>query len=284
MLHIELLDATTVKPYLLLTQPGSRRWLLDDIDELAMIVLGARFLSHPVGVLVVQRGEDRIHLLDIYVLPDYRRMGIAGKLLQTLEAHCAWPHLQALYKADDHTHALQQLLAKQGWNRPKHSRIIFGSVKTELLSQPTIYRLRPPFEVCAWADVTSAERQEIRRRGDAGWYPRELSPFLRPDPTWDAQLSVALRRHADILGWVLVDRIADDEIMVEVMFVDPPLQPLGRGIMLVAEMARRAVAAGVTCGYWGVSPDNQPMLRWSRQAADWLLIDEYDEWLSEKQQ
>ncbi len=71
-------------------------------------------------------------------------------------------------------------------------------------------------------------------------------------------------------------------MLVEILFVDPPLQRLGRGFMLV-EVIRRYCASGGDYAYWRVSPDNEPMLRRSAKAfAGEGLVDQYEEWYNEK--
>lgn len=289
MVLVRPLDSLSVKPYLLLSRPGLRRWLLASDKELGIVILGAEFWGHPVGLLIAQLGETVAYLLDLYVQPEYRRVGIATTLLTALDEQvndAGLTEIRAFYRAERHTDAFQQCLAKQQWMQPERSRIIFGSqVSRGVAEQPWIcrFQFRAPFEVIAWADVTHEQQQVIRQRGEDGWFPAGLSPFNRPAKTWDAELSVALRCRGEILGWALAIRESADQHMVEVMFVDPPLQPLGRGILLVAELIRRAIAAGDEYGYWGVAPDNTPMLRWSRQAFGTALIDESVEWSSKKE-
>ncbi len=130
--------------------------------------------------------------------------------------------------------------------------------------------------------MTQAQKEALRQRGKEGWYPAGVSPFSRPDKTWDSKLSVTLRCNDEILGWALSIRHSKEEQTVEVMFVDPPLQPLGRGMMLVGELVRRAIPDGIKRSYWGVAPDNEPMLRWTRRAFEGTIVEEYAEWISRK--
>lgn len=285
MLTIERLTQTTLRPYLLLVKPALRQQLLDQITDPRLYVWGAAFWGQPAGTAVVAL-EQNADLLDLYVLPDYRRAGIATALLATIEetlAHQAVGAIGALYRADEHTDAWHSLLTKAGWSEPVLTNRVFWNCRTVRGAEWVArYQFRPPYEVFTWTELTTAEEAQIAKRGEEGWYPPHFSPFNRPMTAWDPETSVGLRYHNEVVGWVLALREAPDRLFVEIMFVDPPLQQLGRGFMLVGESTRRYYSGAGNYAYWRVSPDNEPMLRWSRRAFGDHLVDEYDEWYSKK--
>lgn len=84
------------------------------------------------------------------------------------------------------------------------------------------------------------------------------------------------------MGWVLTVREAPLQLLIDILFVDPPLQRLGKGFMLIGEVTRRCWQIGMQDMYWRASPDNAPMVRWSRKAFPNTLSDEFEEWYSEK--
>lgn len=285
MLTIERLTQTTLRPYLLLVKSALRLQLLDQITNPHLYVWGAAFWGQPAGAAVVML-ENSADLLDLYVLPDYRRAGIATALLATIEdalARCGGSTLQALYRADEHIDAWHSLLTKAGWSEPVLTNRVFWNCRTVRGAEWVArYQFRPPYEVFTWTDLTTAEAAQIAKRGEEGWYPPHFSPFTRPMSAWDPETSVGLRYHDEVVGWVLAIREAPDRLFVEIMFVDPPLQQLGRGFMLVGESTRRYYSGAGNYAYWRVHPDNEPMLRWSRRAFGDHLVDEYDEWYSKK--
>ena len=285
MLTIERLHQTTLRPYLLLVKPGLRPQLLEQITNPHFYVWGAAFWGQPAGAAVVML-EKSADLHDLYVLPDYRRAGIGAALLATIEAamaHHAVVEMQALYRANEHTDAWHALLAKAGWGEPVLTSRVFWNCRTVRSAEWVArYQFRPPYEAFTWTDLTAAEEAQIAKRGEEGWYPPHFSPFKRPMTAWDPETSVGLRYHDKVVGWVLAMREAPDRLFVEIMFVDPPLQQLGRGFMLVGESTRRYYSGAGNYAYWRVHPDNEPMLRWSRRAFGDHLVDEYDEWYSKK--
>lgn len=275
-------------PFLPLIQPGGRGQLWENRAGAGQIVLGAAIWGQPAGVAVGFVGETSAQLADLYVLPAYRRAGIGSALLAGLEKEIAQAdidRLETLYRADKHTPAFEALLTKQGWTPPQSAHWLFWTrCASGFNPWVTRYRFRPPCELVLWSAVTDRERHTIAERGAAGWYPPDLDPFSRPADAWDPETSVALRRRDEIVGWVLSDREAPNQLQIVVMFADPPLQRLGRGFMLAGEVFQRYCRGSSEADYFycRVRANNQPMLRWTRRAFEGRMVDEYEERTSEK--
>lgn len=286
MLIIQVLERSSLLPYLLLVKPGMRQFVRDAKEDDSLLVLGASFWGEPAGVAVALQEEKAARLLDLYVLPAYRRSGIGAALLSAMQAQLVQrgvAQLQAIYRPNEHTPFFERLLAALGWVTPVLRRKVFWS-RCAVAFGPWVdrYRFRPPYELFSWPELTQRERLLLAERSQTGWYPPALSPFYRPDDFWDPQSSIGLRYNGQVVGWCLTVREKPDQMLVDILFVDPPLQGLGRGFMLVGEVMRRYCASGGDYAYWRVMPDNEPMLRWSRRAFQNALADEYDEWYSEK--
>ena len=282
------LDKQSMPSFLLLMQPGERRRIWEERNNPAQIVLGASLLGQPAGIAVGTVNGSTASLSDLYVLPIYRRGGIGGALLAGLEEaaiQSGTEKISVLYRQDDHTPAFGRVLAKGDWQTPTLSHIVFWTTRErDALSLDWVqkYRFRAPYEVVPWPEVTEDERHLIARRGEAGWYPPDLSPFGRPTEAWDPETSLGLRYHGEIVGWVLNVREAPLQLLIEILFVDPPLQRLGKGFMLIGEVTRRCWQIGMQDMYWRAAPDNEPMLRWSRKAFTNVLTAEFEEWYSAK--
>ena len=289
MLTIQLLDPTSIRPFVQLAGPGLRRHLLRGADNADLRVWGASFWKQPAGLLIVDLKGDSARLLDLYVLPAYRRSGIATALLSEAEKQIDQAGVHQItthYRVNEHTPAFEALLAKAGWAPPVHRHTIFWTC-CAVGAGPWAerFRFRPPYEVFLWPELTDSERSLLLARDKAGdWYHPTLSPFYRPDDAWDPKLSLGLRYKGEVVGWCLVHRESPNLVVVDILFVDPPLQRLGRGLMLVGEFIHRYCTGDGDLCYWRVSPENAAMLRWSRKAFDdgKLIIDEYEEWYSEK--
>ncbi len=287
MLSIQRLHEESLAPYTLMVAPGLRRSLLEAVDDPCQIILGASFWGQAAGVAIVHTKEEEAQLTDIYVLPEYRRAGIGTALLAAVEeaARCAGAgKLHALYRPDEHTPAFKALLARRGWPAPALTHMVFWTTREQdALHLPWVqkYRFRPPYEVFPWPEVTDTERAYIARRGEE-WYTAGLNPLARPIDAWDPETSLGLRYKGELVGWVLTIREAPLQLLIDILFVDPPLQRLGKGFMLIGEVTRRCWQIGMEDMYWRASPDNKPMVRWSRKAFQNALADEYEEWYTEK--
>lgn len=292
MLAIARLDSSALPRYLLLVKPALRRQLLQNASDSPLRIWGASFLGQPAGAVVAHQDSEAAQLLDLYVLPAYRRAGIGAALLAAVEEEVirsGADKINALYRSDDHTPAFEALRAKAGWTPPRvKSRVYWTSCSAGYDDWSQRYRFRRPYKPVRFSEITQAEHEVIARRGEDGWYPDNLSPFIRPTSDWDPETSLGLRYKGEVVGWLLTLREAPDQIRVEILFVDPPLQRLGRGILLICEMIRRYCHDGDYAGgcnehcYWRVDPDNEGMIRWSQRSFPGRFTDEYEEWYSEK--
>ncbi|MEZ4830438.1 MAG: GNAT family N-acetyltransferase [Caldilineaceae bacterium] len=286
MLAIHPLDAGSVRPYALMVRPGLRQDVLKIDSDPALLALGASFLGQPAGVVVVQVGDEAAQLLDLYVLPAYRKAGIGAALLAAAEEaaqRSGVGKLHALFRHDEHTPALERVLAKQGWQPPILSHIVFWTTRElDALSLDWVqqYRFEPPYEVVPWPEVTEADLQAIANLGEDGRYPPSLSPLARPREVWDGETSFVLRHEGVVAGWVCTVREAPLQLLIDILYVYPPRKRLGK--MLIGEVTRRCWQIGIEDMYWRVAPDNEAMLQWSRLSFPDTISDEFEEWYSEK--
>jgi GNAT superfamily N-acetyltransferase len=284
-LSIQRLDEQTMRPFLLLMQPGERRRIWEGRADPAQSVLGASLLGQPVGVAVGVVNGTAAALTDLYVLPAYRRGGIGGALLADLEAaliQTGAEQIDLLYRPNEQTQDFEALLAKRGWQPPSLSHIVFWT--TRELDAINLdwqkHRFEPPYKVVPWPAVTEADLQFIAKLGEEGRYPPELSPFARPFAAWDGETSFVLRHAGTVAGWVCAVREAPLQLLIDILFVYPPRKGLGK--LLIGEVTRRCWQIGMEDMYWRVKPDNEPMLQWSRLSFPDTISDEFEEWYSVK--
>ncbi|MBX3000336.1 MAG: GNAT family N-acetyltransferase [Caldilineaceae bacterium] len=286
MIAIDPLDARSVQPFALMVRPGLRQVVLDISTDPNLLALGASFWGQPAGVAVVHTNDEAAQLLDLYVLPAYRGAGIGTALLAAVEEAAQGSgigKLQALYRPDEHTPAFERVLQKRGWDSPTLSHIVFWTTREQdALSLEWVQQLRfePPYEVVPWPDVTEADLQAIAKLGEEGRYPPTLSPFARPREAWDGETSFVLRHEGRVAGWVCAVREKPLQLLIDILYVYPPRQRLGK--MLIGEVTRRCWQIGMEDMYWRVAPDNAPMLEWSRRSFPDRILEEYEEWTSEK--
>jgi GNAT superfamily N-acetyltransferase len=283
---IHRLDEQTLSPFLLLIQPGERRRIWEERKNSAQVVLGASFLGQPAGIAVGAVNGASAGLTDLYVLPAYRRGGIGGALLAGLEEtviQAGAEQIGVVYRPNEQTPDFESILAKRGWQPPILSHIVFWTTRDlDALNLDWVqqYRFELPYQVVSWPEVTEADLRAIAKLGEEGRYPPALSPFARPREAWDGETSFVLRHEGDVAGWVCSVREAPLQLLIDILFVYPPRQRLGK--MLIGEVTRRCWQIGMEDMYWRVKPDNEPMLQWSRLSFPDTISDEFEEWFSEK--
>ena len=287
MFTIQRLTSNSIQPFLLILEPGLRGALLQSLGDETQLIFGATYWGQPAGVAVFHLVKEFGLLSDIYVLPTYRRVGIGMGLLAAGESAIAQANLgriKTLYRPNEQTPAFEALLLKQGWQPPRTSHIVFWTTRElDALNLEWVQKLRfePPYEVVSWPSVTEADLKAIAKLVEEGRCPSFLSPFGRPMDAWDGETSFVLRHEGDVAGWVCTVREAPLRLLIDILFVYPPRQRLGK--MLIGEVTRRCWQIGMEDMYWRVAPDNAPMLEWSRRSFPNTILDEYEEWVSEKE-
>lgn len=286
MITIQPLNASSIKPFTLMVRPDLRQTMLQTSADPNLLTLGASFLGQPAGVVVAYINDKTVQVMDIYVQPAYRQAGLGTALLAAVTEmgqNSGREKGYTLYRPDEHTPAFKRILAKGGWQAPTLSHIVFWTTRERdalHLDWVQQYRFEPPYEVVPWPAVTEADLQTIANLGAEGRYPPALSPLARPREAWDGDTSFVLRYEGNIAGWVCTVREAPLQLLIDILYVYPPRQRLGK--MLIGEVTHRCWQIGMEDMYWRVAPDNAPMLEWSRRSFPDGIVDEYEEWYSEK--
>ncbi len=213
LVNIAPVDLGQVQPLLeRLTYPRFRKWF-DGTERVPDTVAAwqARVGVLPVGLAIANRKpSDRLRILSILVAPAFRRAGIGSALLCQMEA-LARRHglrsLEAHHGGGDVRAAFLALLDRQGWDPPQHlEHRLAGPADWPDRKGPKwaafIARIRRAgYDATPWGDLTAGDRSKAlaleKREVDPAW-PR----FSAFEPHADPLLSVALRRHGDLVGWI----------------------------------------------------------------------------------
>ncbi len=183
------------------------------------IAIGAWLGDSPVGLAFLSRpnGESRRRrLLSIMVSPLLRRQGMATRLLREAESLAVADGAKAL----DAVHssrmassgAFEALLRRAGWSAPKEIEYRLAgkagwSLKAKADWGDFVGRITGRgYQTTTWNELTDADHQVIGNivqaclpEPDRAFDPLKIPPDLPVIP----ELSLALRRHGEIVGWVL---------------------------------------------------------------------------------
>lgn len=271
-LTIRCLDLTLAQalPYAALTYPDLRRTALGRPlrEPLLAAVAAAGEAGEPVAAAVAEvkgRGEV-IEVLSLFVRPEARRRGLAGRLLAALEREAARrgaERMELLFRSTQPgAPAVRRLLAARGWSAPV-PRLRLGKVDARLADAAAL-RPRPlpeGYEIFPWSDLAAAERREvIERQQRAEWFPPALSPFQMEERIEPA-LSLGLRHAGRVVGWLIAHRVGDDLVQCTSLFVEAGHRRAGRGVPLLAAGVERFLASGIPRAIFMVEVSNPAMLR-----------------------
>jgi GNAT superfamily N-acetyltransferase len=205
-----------------------------------LIAVGASVFGSPVGLLVAELQKDKpAEVRSVIVAREYRRMGIATCLFDTLEHElvkraCFSASMAYIGRVQPRP-ATEGLLRKSGWTLLE-ARGICCATEFSLISQAPWMRytqLPEGFDCALWSGLTNEQRSHVaesQRRHP--WYPEVLSPFIDGHDI-ETDTSLALIYSGEVLGWCVFHRVSDGATQCKSLFVRQELQNRGVAIALL---------------------------------------------------
>jgi predicted N-acetyltransferase YhbS len=263
-------------------RPHLARCLSGEVrDGFESIAHVARHDGVPVGLLLVQSptagvadGGDAqrpksAKLLSVSVLPAWRQLGVASRLMLSIEEKLRERDCVGL--TADHTTLMpawqpfERLLAACHWCAPDAKLLMSKGYCREVLKAPWLNALRevpPEFELFEWTQLSVEERIQLQHDVAEGMIPYVLSPFTEVEDI-EPSISVGVRHHGEVVAWMIVTRspLVPDALCYRSTFVRPHLraaQALGP-LILAAALRRHAaspIAATRPVGVYGMSFDS----------------------------
>jgi uncharacterized protein (TIGR03032 family) len=271
-LTVRCLDLTLAQalPYAVLTYPDLRRTALGRPlrEPLLAVVAAAGEGGEPLALAVaeVRARGDVVEVVSLFVRPEARRRGLAGRLLAALEREAARRGAERIDLAFRSTQpgapAVRRLLAARGWSQPA-PRLRLGKVDARLAGAAALRPRALPagYEVFPWSDLAPAERRElIERQQRAEWFPPALSPF-QMEERLEPALSLGLRHEGRVVGWLIAHRVGEDLVQCTSLFVEAGHRRAGPGVALLAAGVERFLASGIPRAIFMVEVSNPAMLR-----------------------
>lgn len=229
--------------------------------------VGLRQGDRPVALALAGGPE----LLSLFVEPDCRRQGLAGRLLAAIEAAArARGHgqLHGSYATRrDTTAQLEHLLARHGWQAPVTEMLAFRSGPAQVADAPWMkpLKLGPRDRIVDLVDVS------LEALVSEPWIPADLRPWAQ-EPGWDPRTSVALLRDDAVVGWLVTHRLDPRTLRYTCSYVRPDLQKRGRVLLLYQEVVARSRVLDLPVAIWTVPVRHEGMRafgeRWMAPYAD----------------
>lgn len=240
-----------------LTFPKFRSLLSGQLTDAEIVMIA--LLDGQIVALSILTGcnTEEATLQSISVIPEWRRLGIAGRLLAASEDMAKARGVRALVatytSALSSTEAVKRLLITSGWDTPQ-PRILFcrGDVQHVHDTAPWMQRIKVPkgFSIFEWSALSTNERQELESAIERGDAPVELSPFYDEDLI-DFATSVGMRHGDRIVGWQINHAMPREPGVLRYSrtFVYQEYQRMGRALVLIKEAIVRNAEADVLAKY-----------------------------------
>jgi len=224
------------------------------------IVVGALLDELPIGLALFSRPsrENERHLISIMVRPSWRQRRLGARMLalgESLARSTGTTKLLAVHSSRlSALPAYEGLMRSAGWGEPvAFEHRLAGKAGWALRARqdwaPFLARLQTRgFGVTDWSDITAADREAVAAVMEGS--PTEtvaFNPFATEHKlAVEPRLSVFLRRHGEIVGWILASKGAlPDSVHYSHGYVRPELQRAGWLVGGVREVCERQA------GYFG---------------------------------
>jgi GNAT superfamily N-acetyltransferase len=197
---------------------------------------------------------DGGQIASLYIAPELRNQGWGGRLIAPVEEDLksrGAVELGLVYTNGPSAPALEALLRRAGWGEPQRRTRLGFFRSTVLLAADWVQRakLADGFSLFTWQDLPKEERAWILDHvGQPGWHRAALSPFAEDDKC-ESQISVGLRYHGEIAGWLVLHRVIAGSIRCTTIFVREDLRRHAPHVAMTAESLRRHVASPIALSH-----------------------------------
>ncbi|MBF0186770.1 MAG: GNAT family N-acetyltransferase [Magnetococcales bacterium] len=218
--------------------------------------------------------RDHRRLLSLFIHKQWRRRGLGRDLLKAAEqvafeqgSRCLTVQYSGKTKQKQ---ALESLLEHCGWEAPQlHSQRLSGPANWYLKAEQTWPKLMPflrrhGFETTPWLERTAEDNSAIEALVVIGEVETLLAPRQAFDQHCVPDLSFAIRRRGELVGWIIGEEIDQVEgVLYHTGYVKPALRNRGWliGGMLETGHRQSALMGPETTSWYETVGDNPAMRR-----------------------
>lgn len=272
MMQAQLLFNTeTIRIYRPLTFNHYQAALEVPIDESTGIIpIGINFLGRAIAFLLAESFQKTIFIRSLFVAPDFRRQGLAGSLIKTLENYSHSKEFNKLcieYVSNRSAAAgLEAFFKAHQWPPPEDTMVLchmYCTKAKEMMMTPPMntYHLPKGFEIFLWSEISEQEFLQLQQEHVQHPFYDGFEP--RRDDTV-AYNSLGLRYNNEIVGWLLTRRRNKSIMLYDNLFVKQKYRKLARAVPLLIEsmklQCRQEWYLPNNGGIWQTEAKNKPMV------------------------
>ena len=226
----------------------------EHFDGHKFIGIGAKCGEKPIGLLLGWAEASRATVGSVFVSKEYRRQGIATRLVELVEQNAVKKDARKLtisLRSGSNSEPIQGVLRKNRWSQPLPQRFLDSDCgPTMTLSEaPWLKRNLNDdrLEVFPWHEISPAEIKTLERAEASPdcWFPDQLSPLI-DHSNLHRPTSLGLRFKDEVIGWIITHQIKEGPIVFITMFARPtPEYPLA-GLKMMQVLAHRLIKISKT--------------------------------------
>ena len=223
-------------------------------DAEKLVGIGAKSDDKFVGLLLGWIESSRASLSSVFVSKDYRRKGIATRLVSLAEESArarGAVKIMASISPESNSAPIRGVLKDNNWLPPVRQRELTAHCGPEMRLKDAPWLKRnlsdSRVEVFPWHELTDEESKKLEsvQASSDCWFPELLSPLI-DNTNLHRPTSLGLRFDGEVIGWSITDRVDDGPIVFVTMFAKPtPDYPLA-GLKMMQECAHRLVEISKT--------------------------------------
>lgn len=235
-----------------------------------ILAVAANHEEAEAGLLLAEFDRSRTfsEIVSLYVKPEYRRQGVASKMLDIAEkvlTKAGYSEIRIYQRSNwEDAGVLSQLLKQRKWQPPEALMLIVKSniekvttIEHEDLAMPKGYKLT------SWDTLSQEDIENLKQRlHNSGEFPQHVNPF--PASSRIApRCSTVVMHGNEIAGWNIGFRNRNDLIEYNSLYFFPKHRSLNLAKKAVIASFRAQKEVGVPNMVTLLAAHNRGLMRWT---------------------
>lgn len=271
--NISAIDLAEKYPHLLYSL--FRKKLQNEKKERNLFGVIAFIDGRPVALSVTEiKPNHSAELLSLFVSEEFRKQGIAGRLLQENEQlleknrvryiDASW--VDALQEAP----AIETLIKSKGWLPLQRTLLNMKiNVDTAISTKrfPGVMDHEYETEVIDWTEISELDKEKMHLMEQENGFPAYLSPFQLPE-LLDTKISKIIRVKGETAGWCIFHHIKGDTAQCSALYISKIHRNKNRSLELITRCFLEAQKRGIHYIICQVNYQDNRLIRYVNSLAD----------------
>ena len=246
-MKIEYLKSSNAKFYRPCLSDVYIKEILDGCED--VIAIGALETESPCGAVFARVSEDVVLVKSLFVLPLFRRKGVASALIDELKSKAKEIGMNRLkvsaVTAKNNVDLLDKFLTKKGFPQVEILARVYKVDPAKALKKSkwierlinSDFELPDKVAILVKDEVDKGLLDKLKQKDEIK-YPDNLSPFKNEFNLQEEFPIFAVFDNKKIVGWFTNFKTNDDKILYRSFFVDEPYRKSKLGLIMFAKIIK----------------------------------------------